>query len=339
MEIEFGQIKTYNIERGFGFLSRTFGKSNHSKSEIWFHISKVKTSHPELAKRIDSGSYSDIKFWYEFEEGNGKAKAVKIWLNSEEIPQRKKNLLVDHIEEVWSGLSRARSELSELLNQATVDLVGQSRRDELFENYSLTLARFTEELSEQIRRQIRQEVSPQLLEQIKGNIGKGVSSKRPASRNIRRETIGRSVLSRRHNSYASEEPANVYVGLPEHLADCVLWVAREYRSNPLSHIPGGSDVVVECHNNKAFGYDWIKRPSAYIKTFFAGIVEYESSVFEDLNEQQKINIAKQKISRIFARKYKNPDERSQARFFEVWNSDTSDEMPWKSLENFESHER
>jgi hypothetical protein len=55
----------------------------------------------------------------------------------------------------------------------------------------------------------------------------------------------------------------VSLGLPKSLVNDVLWVAREYRTNPLSHEPGGSDVVVEYHNDEVLGYDWIKFPSKY----------------------------------------------------------------------------
>lgn len=126
-----------------------------------------------------------------------------------------------------------------------------------------------------------------------------------------------------------EEPKRVYIGLPEHITHRVLWVGSEYRTNHLSRIPGGSDVVVEYHDGQVSGYDWIKRPSNYIRTFFAGIVEY------GLDEKSQIQIVKLKIATVFARKYKNEDEYSTSAFVEVWNSETSNEVPWKSLERFE----
>lgn len=312
MEIEFGNVNTYNIERGFGFLGRTFKNSRRRRSDIWFHVSEVKLNHPNLAKKLDSGSYSDISFWYEIGTVNGKMKAITLWLTSEEIPQEKKDSLIKYIEEIWSNSDTS---LPKWLDQITVELVGQSRRDELFEHYN---SRFK---------------SP--LERLRERL----TSQRQTSSQGKRESRRLRNVALRNPSNDSEEPSHVYVGLPEHLSHCVLWVAREYRSNPLSHIPGGSDVVVEYHNGKALGYDWIKKPSAYIRTFFAGIIEYAPNAFAALNEQQKIEITKRKISRVFARKYKSSDERSQASFVEVWNSETSNEMPWRSLEKFESSQR
>jgi len=152
------------------------------------------------------------------------------------------------------------------------------------------------------------------------------------------------LLSRR-NTRRSIEPERVYIGLPLRLAHVVLWVDRKYRTNPLSHIPGGSDVVVEYHDGRALGYDWIKMPWAYIRTFFAGIIEYGSDEFNPLGEKEpdefhrldeksQIEITKNKIARFYARTYNNEEEYSTAVFVEVWNSETSKEMPWNALKRF-----
>lgn len=130
------------------------------------------------------------------------------------------------------------------------------------------------------------------------------------------------------------EPERVYIGLPLRLAHVVLWVDRQYRTNRLSHIPGGSDVVVEYHDGSALGYDWIKMPDAYIRTFFAGIIEYGSDEFNRLDEKNQIEITKNKIASFYARKYNNEEEYSTAVFVEVWNSETSKEMPWNALKRF-----
>lgn len=141
-------------------------------------------------------------------------------------------------------------------------------------------------------------------------------------------------LLNRRNTRRSTEPERVYIGLPLRLAHVVLWVERRYRTNPLSHIPGGSDVVVEYHDGRALGYDWIKMPWAYIQTFFAGIIEYGSDEFNRLDEKSQIEITKNKIAKFYTRKYNNEEEYSTAVFVEVWNSETSKEMPWNALKRF-----
>ncbi|TAD96618.1 MAG: hypothetical protein EAZ78_09860 [Oscillatoriales cyanobacterium] len=167
---------------------------------------------------------------------------------------------------------------------------------------------------------------------------------------VRDSSISRLLIGR--NTRRFIEPERVYIGLPLRLAHVVLWVDRKYRTNPLSHIPGGSDVVVEYHDGSALGYDWIKDPWAYIRTFFAGLVEYGSDEshsgspgtgrtsdpkkgdFNKLDEKIQLEITKNKIARFYARKYNNGEEYSTAAFVEVWNSETSKEMPWNALKRF-----
>lgn len=137
----------------------------------------------------------------------------------------------------------------------------------------------------------------------------------------------------------SMEPQQVYIGLPQRLADAVLWVGDKYRTNPLSRRPGGSDVVVEYHNGYVLGYDKIKYPPVYIHTFFPGIVEYGGDEFNRLDERQKLQIAKQKIARFYWRTDNNDQDYSTANFVEVWNSETSNEMPWESFRRFKHQQR
>lgn len=202
-----------------------------------------------------------------------------------------------------------------------------------------------------------------------------------------RESRTRRLLIGR-NTRISMEPERVYIGLPLYLADIILWVDRQYRTNPLSYIPGGYDVVVEYHDGRALGYDWIKKPWAYIRTFFAGIIEDGSDEsdpdyppnptpdplpnptpdpppnptpdlpkfdcneshsrslgtgrtsdpkkgdFNKLDEKSQLEITKNKIARFYTRKYSDDEEYLTAAFVEVWNSETSNEMPWKSLQAF-----
>ncbi len=133
----------------------------------------------------------------------------------------------------------------------------------------------------------------------------------------------------------TSQPKRVYIGLPKHLADLILWVGRKYRTNPLSHKPGGGDVVVEYHDGRARGYDWIKDPSAYIEKSFARIVDCEVIYFMSLETAFQLEIAKRKIARVFARSYKSNDAYSTASYTEIWNSVTSNEMPWESLKRLE----
>ncbi len=126
----------------------------------------------------------------------------------------------------------------------------------------------------------------------------------------------------------------IYIGLPESLVGLVLWVTREYRTNPLSHEPGGSDVVVEYHNDKVFGYDWIKFPSKYAKKIWDNDILEIHEDFQDWDEEDQIVEIRKVIRRIYARKYKR-DDFETVPFKEIWNSETSKKLPWLLLEEFD----
>ena len=296
MKIEFGNVQKYHIDRGFGFVSRTFNNSDQLfNQDVWFHISIIKNNYPELANQLDSGSYANVCFWYEIDSGK-REKVKNIWLDVNDIPEIVRDELIIYIEKMWHNRNTF---LSSCLEKITLDLVGESRKNELKEIYDRKLIEAT----------------------------------------FQSKTIRKVRRRKRKNISQDDEISHVYIGLPEHLAMAVLWVAREYRTNPLSHIPGGSDVVVEYHDGRVFGYDWIKKPSAYISKFFAGIIEYASDIFNELDEQRQIEITKRKIAKVFARKYKDKNEYSTASFIEVWNSESSNEMPVDALKRFERQQQ
>jgi hypothetical protein len=44
----------------------------------------------------------------------------------------------------------------------------------------------------------------------------------------------------------------------------ILYVSDEFRTNSLSLMPGGSNVVVEYHSGDKFGYSKVKYPASYM---------------------------------------------------------------------------
>jgi hypothetical protein len=106
----------------------------------------------------------------------------------------------------------------------------------------------------------------------------------------------------------------------------------------LSHEPGGSDVIVEYHNSNVFGYDWIKFPSRYVSAIWnKGISEIHDD-YEDWEEEEKIEEIKKELKSIYARKYKKENFETVP-FKEIWNSLTSNELPWKLLEEYDNKTR
>lgn len=126
----------------------------------------------------------------------------------------------------------------------------------------------------------------------------------------------------------------VYLGLPSYLVSKVLWVNREFRTNHLSHIHGGADVIVEYHDGSVLGYDWIKMPSKYINSFW---YEHFVEIFPDFdqwNENQQLVEIKKKVKSIFARKFSESDYETVP-FSEVWNCKNSKNTPWNALESYD----
>ncbi|AFZ42827.1 Cold-shock protein DNA-binding protein [Halothece sp. PCC 7418] len=129
MTIDFGDIKKYNPDRGFGFVSRTFLKTN---KEIFFHIKKIKKEHPELANKLDnSETFENINFWYEVERTEKGEQVSQLWLSADNIPQSYKHELYDltqKVESIWKNID---SPKPSWLDRVTIELVGVNRTSEL----------------------------------------------------------------------------------------------------------------------------------------------------------------------------------------------------------------
>lgn len=121
----------------------------------------------------------------------------------------------------------------------------------------------------------------------------------------------------------------MYVGLPEHLVQQIFWVARETRTNSLSFIRGGSDIVVELCDGRVLGYDWVKKPIKYIREFFLGEIKFSWDAYTSVDRTEQTKLAKQVISKIFLRTWEDSDEYLTAPFTEVWNREVSDSLPWE----------
>ena len=130
MKIDCGIVKKYSTDRGFGFISHTFVKI-HFK-EVFFHIKKIKKEHPELAKKLEDKDFSKtIYFWYEIENSE-KGEFVARVLKPENIHQTHAAYLptyIEEIERIWRDID---IELHDCFEQITIDLVGNSRTQELY---------------------------------------------------------------------------------------------------------------------------------------------------------------------------------------------------------------
>lgn len=136
MTIDFGYIKSYNSDRGFGFVGSTFSNPN---SQVFFHIRTIKGKYRELAEKLDNNEIVEaVSFWYEIETTQKGKQVSEVWLNKDDIPsiyEHQLDSFIEKVEGMWKNI-----ELSKLrwLDIVTIELVGINRKDELsFQRNSL----------------------------------------------------------------------------------------------------------------------------------------------------------------------------------------------------------
>lgn len=129
MTIDFGGLKSYYPDRGFGFVGRTFSNPN---GKVFFHIKKIKNKHPELAQNLDnSEAFETINFWYEIETTEKGEQVSKLWLNTDNIPQSYTHELCglkQKVESIWKNVDSPKPSWLDLV---TIELAGVDRKHEL----------------------------------------------------------------------------------------------------------------------------------------------------------------------------------------------------------------
>ena len=129
MNIDFGIVKKYFSDRGFGFVTHTF-LSGH-QSEVFFHIRNVKRTRSDLAEKLANDEPVDtICFWYET-ENTSKGEQVLNVLKSDVIQNMDIDNLPSIIEKVEITWSDVDSTIPVWLREVTVDLVGVDRAKEI----------------------------------------------------------------------------------------------------------------------------------------------------------------------------------------------------------------
>lgn len=129
----------------------------------------------------------------------------------------------------------------------------------------------------------------------------------------------------------NKEIERIYVGLPEYLKDKVIWVTRSYRTNELSHIPGGEDIVIEYQNGTVYGYDWVKNPCEYIKNIDAVRECWVDSKDNDiLGKEFDVNLFKTKVSGIYYREYVTEHYKT-VQYVMVWDAEKDNISPQAAI--------
>lgn len=104
MELNCGYVQKYNSHKGFGFVKRSLSKDLLAK-DIFFHISKIKSRYPEIAKQFDAEAYHEVFIWYSLEENN-KGKCVdEVWISFQNIPEQ----IQDKFRNMFSSIANSMS--------------------------------------------------------------------------------------------------------------------------------------------------------------------------------------------------------------------------------------
>ena len=109
----------------------------------------------------------------------------------------------------------------------------------------------------------------------------------------------------------------------------ILWVADKFRTNELSHQPGGTWVMTLDDEDQALGYDKIKFPSRYIRVFAAMYFKMRYDDVKAMGEDELNNEFKEHgLRAIWA-------VTSDGVGKKVWDQD-SDESPAEVLKAFDN---
>ncbi|MCF8342390.1 MAG: helix-turn-helix domain-containing protein [Chitinophagaceae bacterium] len=118
-----------------------------------------------------------------------------------------------------------------------------------------------------------------------------------------------------------------FKGIPKQ----VKWVSKEYQTNRLSKIDGGSDIIIQYQDGNYFGYERIKYPSNYISEILASINGIDLNEFESYDDEDQLFLIENKIQKIFLR---------ESSFFEnyfkkIWDSKLFSYSPLKILKQYD----
>lgn len=130
MDIDFGIVKKFFPDKGFGFVTHTFLSGN--QPQVFFHIRNIRKSNFDLAEKLNNSESIDaICFWYETEQ-TAKGDQVRNIVKSEAIEKIEFDNLstvFKKVEDIWNDLDSA---IPFWLRQVTVDLVGDEQTQEIY---------------------------------------------------------------------------------------------------------------------------------------------------------------------------------------------------------------
>lgn len=160
MSVNFGEVKKYISERGFGFVTHKIFVGQCP--EVFFHISAIKKSNPLIAEQLNSEE-DGIFFWYEYANTHKGEQLVKV-LKSCDINDEILSTLIIRLENLWLDISK---NIPQWLNQATIQLLDTEnierlikKRESLIQKQNEIEKKITDEkrAQEKIEKDARQKI-------------------------------------------------------------------------------------------------------------------------------------------------------------------------------------
>ncbi len=149
MNVSFGLVNMYNIDKGFGFLTNPI--SLGPNRDVFFHISKVNSSRPDIASRLLEYEKGDnIYFWYTTKITIKGAQLEKI-LTPLDAQQYVKNYgidIKDNLESIWKNIDAS---TPPWLMDATIGFIGAAECDKLLIERTYLIQKRKEKEEEEVR--------------------------------------------------------------------------------------------------------------------------------------------------------------------------------------------
>lgn len=110
----------------------------------------------------------------------------------------------------------------------------------------------------------------------------------------------------------------------------ILWVSDNFRINPLSLTPGGSDVVIVFNDGSIYGYDKVKHTNSYVETILKHQIKFEPNT----SKEQQLHIIKIAVDSVYV--YINTwaeeiPKIPRVDLKKIWDQKEDDVFPWEKL--------
>ena len=119
MNVDYGKVVKYEVNRGFGFVERNFLKKN-GDTKTFFHITTIRKYDRNLLLKLQNGNIKDIYFWYEYETTSKGRQVTKI-IKPNDLELDTKLAISQLLENKWLDTNNNISEWLEVVSLVILD--------------------------------------------------------------------------------------------------------------------------------------------------------------------------------------------------------------------------